>query len=91
MCLIRQAPFPLGTQVTTRKPPHERKTDYTPRGENVKTSAYYAVSPFLGALFSMPVLGEKPASSFFFALLVMLAGTYFITKDTLGTQHSSQE
>ena len=50
-----------------------------------KTSAYYAIAPFLGATFGMLFLGEKPAIQFYFALVIMLVSTYFMIKDT--TEH----
>lgn len=50
-----------------------------------KTSAYYAIAPFLGAAFGMLFLGEKPALQFYFALAIMLVSTYFMVKDT--TEH----
>lgn len=41
-----------------------------------RTSAYYAVSPFIAALLSMLVLGERPDLVFFTALALMLVGTW---------------
>ena len=49
-----------------------------------KTSAYYAVAPFLGVTFSMLMLGELPGAQFYVALLIMGISTYFMIKDTLG-------
>lgn len=40
-----------------------------------RTSAYYAVAPFIGVLLSMVFLGERPDWLFFVALAIMLAGT----------------
>ncbi|MEG2174954.1 MAG: DMT family transporter [Oscillospiraceae bacterium] len=54
-----------------------------------KTSAYYAVSPFLGVAFSFLLLHEVPNSNFLIALAVMLIGTYFSVTDTIATQHTS--
>lgn len=48
-----------------------------------KTSAYYAVAPFLGVTFSMILLGELPEFSFYVALTIMVLSTYFMIKDTL--------
>lgn len=48
-----------------------------------KTSTYYAVAPFIGVLFSMVILKEKPTFIFVIALCIMLAGTYFASLDTL--------
>ncbi|MEA5050573.1 MAG: DMT family transporter [Oscillospiraceae bacterium] len=47
-----------------------------------KTSAFYAVAPFLGAAFSMLLLGERPGPRFYAALLVMAAGTALVLRDT---------
>ncbi|MDP3448208.1 MAG: DMT family transporter [Eubacteriales bacterium] len=46
-----------------------------------KTSAYYAAAPFIGALLSFLLLGERPNVLFFLALLLLLAGAYFTTFD----------
>ncbi len=48
-----------------------------------KTSAYYAVAPFLGVLFSFLIFREWPGATFFIALAVMLVGTYFSVTDTI--------
>lgn len=41
-----------------------------------RTSAYYAIAPFIGVFLSMLILGERPNWVFFVALAIMLAGTY---------------
>lgn len=51
-----------------------------------KTSAYYSIAPFLGAAFGMIFLGERPGAQFYAALAILLASTYFMVKDTIGTQ-----
>jgi len=43
-----------------------------------RTSAYYAAAPFIGVMISWLVLREGITSSFFIALVIMLAGTYFM-------------
>lgn len=48
-----------------------------------KTSAYYSIAPFLGVLFSLVLLGERPAIQFYIALIIMIIGTYFMVKDTM--------
>ncbi len=48
-----------------------------------KTSAYYAIAPFLGVTFSMIMLGELPGLQFYVALFIMGISTYFMIKDTL--------
>lgn len=42
-----------------------------------KTSAYYAVAPFIGVALSLVIFQELPGPSFWVALLIMLLGTYF--------------
>ena len=46
-----------------------------------KTSAYYAVAPFIGVLLSFLILGEKPNLLFGIALLIMIAGAYLAGTD----------
>lgn len=46
-----------------------------------RTSAYYAISPFLGAAVSFLIFFELPTLSFLIALLIMVLGTY-ITSTT---------
>lgn len=53
-----------------------------------KTSAYYSIVPFLGVLFSMILVGERPQIQFYAALLIMIAGTVLIVKDTIELQHT---
>jgi len=40
-----------------------------------RTSAYYAIAPFIGVVLSMLILGERPNWIFFVALVIMLVGT----------------
>ncbi len=51
-----------------------------------KTSAFYAVAPFLGVFFSFFILGERPSIRFYVALGIMLVSTILIIKDTLGNE-----
>ena len=44
-----------------------------------KTSAYYAIAPFIGVALSLLVFAELPSAGFIVALLVMIAGTYVVT------------
>lgn len=44
-----------------------------------KTSAYYAVSPFIGTGLSLILFRELPSLMFLIALSIMLAGTYLAT------------
>ena len=46
-----------------------------------KTSAYYAVAPFIGAGLSLVLCRESPALNFWAALPVMAAGAYFASTD----------
>ncbi len=53
-----------------------------------KTSAYYAVAPFVGAFLSFVLLGEPLTGSYLIALLIMMAGTVFVVLDTLARHHA---
>ena len=46
-----------------------------------KTSAYYAVAPFIGVLLSLLILQETPRPSFWIALIIMAAGTYLASTE----------
>ena len=48
-----------------------------------KTSAYYAVAPFIGMFLSFLVLRERLTGLYLAALAVMAAGTVLVTADTL--------
>lgn len=47
-----------------------------------KTSAYYALAPFIGVALSLLIFREVPTISFIVALLIMIAGTYLASTDT---------
>ena len=47
-----------------------------------KTSAYYAIAPFLGVAFGMLMLGERPQPQFYVALVIMAYSTWLMCKDT---------
>ncbi len=49
-----------------------------------KTSAYYAVAPFIGVLLSFVIFREIPGVLFFIALAVMIAGTCLVDRDRAG-------
>jgi len=53
-----------------------------------KTSAYYAVAPFIGALLSFIVLKESLSKTYLVALIVMLMGSALVVYDTLVRHHS---
>lgn len=48
-----------------------------------KTSAYYAVAPFIGAFLSFMILHESLTIAYLIALAVMITGTVFVMSDTL--------
>ena len=52
-----------------------------------KTSAYYAVAPFIGAFLSFVLLHEALTISYAVALLVMIVGTVLVAVDTLAHSH----
>lgn len=44
-----------------------------------KTSAYYAIAPFIGVALSLAIFRESPSVSFIAALVMMIAGTWVVT------------
>ena len=52
-----------------------------------KTSAYYAVAPFIGAFLSFIILHEKLTGSYLLALAVMMAGAVLVVVDTMIHNH----
>ena len=55
-----------------------------------KTSAYYAVAPFIGAFLSFVILHEPLSWTYLIALAVMIAGTVFVVIDTLLHKHTHE-
>ena len=55
-----------------------------------KTSAYYSVAPFLGVVFGMLVLGERPALQFYLGLAIMVIATVLMVRDTIALQHTHE-
>ena len=55
-----------------------------------KTSAYYAVAPFVGAFLSFVFLKEQLSWKYLTALEVMIAGSALVVVDTLIRQHAHQ-
>ncbi len=53
-----------------------------------KTSAYYAVAPFVGVFLSFAFLKESLSETYLLALAVMLAGAALVVVDTLVRHHS---
>ena len=48
-----------------------------------KTSAFYAVAPFLGVAFGMALLGERPGPQFWAALVIMAVSTVLMVRDSI--------
>ncbi len=46
-----------------------------------RTSAYYAVAPFIGTLLSLVIFQEMPKVSYFISLAVMAVGAWLCSKD----------
>ena len=55
-----------------------------------KTSAYYSVAPFLGVIFSVIILSERPTMQFYVALTIMIVSTVIMVKDTISLQHTHE-
>lgn len=53
-----------------------------------KTSAYYSIAPFLGVVFSMILLGERPAVHFYISLAIIAVSTAIMARDTVSLQHT---
>lgn len=53
-----------------------------------KTSAYYSIAPFLGVVFGVAVLSERPGLRFYAGLCIMIAATVLMVKDTISLQHT---
>lgn len=64
------------------------------RAQNIlgaaKTSAYYAIAPFVGALFSFVLLREQLSWIYFAALLIMIAGSLLVVADTMLRHHAHE-
>ena len=52
-----------------------------------KTSAYYALSPFIGVAVSLLVFQELPSVSFLVALIIMIVGAYFAASSEKGSEN----
>jgi len=53
-----------------------------------KTSAYYAVAPFIGTFLSFVIFREKPTWAYFLGLAIMIVGTVVVVMDTLAKNHN---
>lgn len=64
------------------------------RAQNVlgaaKTSAYYAIAPFVGVFFSFVFLHEQLSGMYIIALVLMIMGSIFVVADTLIRHHAHQ-
>lgn len=52
-----------------------------------KTSAYYAVAPFIGSFLGFVLVGDELSLNYVIAFLVMIAGTVSVVSDTLLMHH----
>ena len=55
-----------------------------------KTSAYYSIAPFLGVLFGVLMLRERPGMQFYIGLVIMIVATVLMVKDTIALQHTHE-
>lgn len=55
-----------------------------------KTSAYYSIAPFLGVLLGILLLQERPGFQFYLGLIIMIAATVLMVKDTISLQHTHE-
>lgn len=55
-----------------------------------KTSAYYSIAPFLGVTFGLLLLGERPEAQFYIGLVIMIAATVLMVRDTIALQHTHE-
>ena len=55
-----------------------------------KTSAYYSIAPFLGVIFGIVLLGERPAAQFYIALGIMMLSTWLMVRDSIALQHTHE-
>ena len=53
-----------------------------------KTSAYYAIAPFIGTFLSLIIFDEQPTWAYFVGLTIMILGTVIVVIDTLAKRHS---
>ena len=53
-----------------------------------RTSAYYAIAPFIGTFLSFLIFDERPIWTYFVGLGIMIVGTVVVVMDTLARKHS---
>ena len=46
-----------------------------------RTSAYYAIAPFMGTLLSLIIFRDMPKFTYFIALALMIAGAWLCSSD----------
>jgi len=56
-----------------------------------KTSAYYAISPFIGVGLSWIIFREIPTSSFIISLFIMILGIYFASTEEHNQDYNNKE
>lgn len=56
-----------------------------------KTSAFYAIAPFIGAMLSFIFLCESLTITYMIAFVIMVLGTVFVVSDTLSTNDPMKE
>ena len=56
-----------------------------------KTSAFYAIAPFIGAMLSFIFMRESLTITYMIAFVIMVVGTVFVVSDTLSTNDSMKE
>ncbi len=52
-----------------------------------KTSAYYAIAPFIGVIMSLFIFKEIPSINFIIAVIIMIVGTYYASTEVHGHKH----
>ena len=55
-----------------------------------KTSAWFSIAPFLGVVFGIVLLGERPDGRFFLGLGLMVLATLLMVFDTISLQHTHE-
>ena len=53
-----------------------------------KTSAYYAIAPFIGTFLSFIIFNEKLTLAYLIGLVIMILGTLIVVIDTLAKKHN---
>ena len=56
-----------------------------------KTSAFYAIAPFIGAMLSFIFMRESLTITYMIAFVIMVVGTVFVVSDTLSANDSMKE